>query len=622
MHQFPKWKYWLVTIVVLAGLLFALPNVFLQDAALQVGQTNRQLKMDAPAEQKVRDILQAKNLPVKRSHFEGERLVLSFATEDLQKQARDAIEASAAKEYTVVLASTPGAPRWMLNLGLKPMGLGLDLRGGIHFMYEVDIQAAVSQTFDRLERDVRQTLRDKRISYVNVVNGKGSLTLTLREASDLGAAKAAIEKIEQGLVLSVDDSASSISITLSPENIRDRQTGALQQNITTLRSRVNELGGGVSEPVVQQLGKDRIVVELPGLQDPIEAKRVLGSTATLEWHMVDEANDPYTAASTKRIPVGSKLYTMRDGGAPILLKRELIVAAEQMADAQTNHLSQSGLPAVSITLDSAGGAAMLKNTQQNIGKRMGVLYIEKKHLAAGEPCVGVQLGEYCTQESVISAATIQGVFGSKFEITGLGASEARELALLLRAGSLATPMYQVEQRVIGPSLGKENIEKGVTALVAGLLLTFLFMGVYYKAFGIVANVVLFANIVLLAGLLSAFGAALSLPGIAGLVLTVGMAVDANILIYERIREELRLGNSPQASINAGFEKAFSAIADSNVTTLIAGVVLLAIGTGPIKGFAVVLTLGIVTSMFTAIVGSRALVHLIWGRRAKLTRLSI
>jgi preprotein translocase subunit SecD len=619
MYQFPKWKYWLVAIVLVAGLLFALPTIFGQNSALQIGRQDRQ-KMDDVAEQRVRGILQAKNVSVKSTHIDGDRLVVTFIDIDAQMKARDALIEGASKEYSVVLADTSAAPGWMLDWGFKPLGLGLDLRGGIRFMYQVDIDAALAQTMDRLERDVRQTLRDKRIPYVSVINEKGTLNIVLRAAENLSAARALIEKIEPGLLVTVADSATApgISIGLSPENIKERQTAALQQNITTLRSRVNELG--VSEPIVQQQGRDRIVVELPGLQDPVAAKRILGSTATLEWHMVDEANDAYTAAQTKRIPIGSKLYSMRAGGNPILLKRELIVAAEQMADARTDF--QNGQPAVSITLDARGGDAMLKNTQQNVGRRMGVLFIEKKHLAAGEQCKGAQAGEYCTQEDVISAATIQGVFGSKFQITGLDASEARDLALLLRAGSLATPMYQVEQRVIGPSLGKDNIEKGVKALVGGLLLTFLFMGIYYKAFGLVANLVLLANIVLLAAMLSILGAALSLPGIAGFVLTVGMAVDANILIYERIREELRIGNSPQAAINAGFEKAFSAIADSNVTTLIAGVVLLAIGTGPIRGFAVVLCLGIVTSMFTAIIGSRALVHLIWGRRAHLARLSI
>jgi preprotein translocase subunit SecD len=619
MYQFPQWKYWLVGVVLLAGTLFALPNVFGEDPALQIARQDRQA-MDAAAEQRVREVLQAQSLAIKGTHFESDRLVLNFADINTQLKARDALVAGTAADYSVALADTSAAPRWLLAMGLKPMSLGLDLRGGIHFMYEVDVQAAVAQTLDRLERDVRLTLRDKRIPYVAVSSDKGALNITLRSPEGLSAAVEAIGKIEPGLIVKSDGSASTptITVALSPENIKDRQTAALQQNITTLRSRVNELG--VSEPIVAQQGKDRIIVQLPGMNDPNQAMRILGSTATLEWHMVDEVNDAYEADRSKRIPIGSKLYKMRGDGRPILLKRELIVAAEQMADARTDF--QQGRPAVSIKLDARGGDAMLKNTQQNVGHRMGVLFIEKKHLGPTEICTGVRNGEYCTQEDVISAATIQGVFGASFQITGLAVGEARDLALLLRAGSLATPMYLVEQRVVGPSLGADNIQKGVRALTAGMLLTFAFMAIYYKAFGMVANLVLLANIVLLAALLSLLGASLSLPGIAGLVLTVGMAVDANILIYERIREELRLGNSPQSSINAGFEKAFSAIADSNVTTLIAGVVLLAIGTGPVRGFAVVLCLGIVTSMFTAIIGSRALVHLVWGRRARLERLSI
>jgi preprotein translocase subunit SecD len=622
MYQFPKWKYWLVGIVMLAALLFALPNIYGVDEALQIGRQDR-LAMDAVAEQRLRDILQTKNVPIKDAYFEGDRLVLSFADDDAQLKARDAITLGTGKDYSVVLVDASAAPSWVRWLGLRPVGLGLDLRGGIHFMYEVDVDAAIAQTVDRLERDVRLLLRDKRIPYAAVASENGVLKITLRAADNLSTAVTEIGKIETGLVVTSEDSAAAptISIALAPENIQERQKAALEQNITTLRSRVNELG--VSEPLVQQQGRDRIVVELPGLKDPIEAKRILGSTATLEWHMVDEANDPYTAEQTKRIPIGSKLYKMREDGSPILLKRELIVAAEQMADARTSF--QSGRPAVSITLDSQGGNAMLKNTQQNVGRRMGVLFIEKKHLAEGEQCDGVRTGEYCTQEDVISAATIQGVFGSKFEITGLSVGEARDLALLLRAGSLATPMYLIEQRVVGPTLGQDNIDNGIRAMLIGMGLTFAFMMFYYRWFGVVACVVLSANVVLLVAVLSFLsfmGAALSLPGIAGIVLTVGMAADANVLIYERIREELRMGNSPQASINAGFEKAFSAIADSNVTTLIAGIVLFAMGSGPIKGFAVTLVLGIATSLFTAILGSRALIQLIWGNRRRLVSLPV
>ena len=619
MYRFPTWRYWLVIIVLLVGVALALPNVFGEDPALQLARQDRQ-KMDAAAEQRVLGVLSAKQIPVKRARFEGDRLVLSFAGSELQSKAREALIDGTSGDYSIALAEAPAAPAWMLAIGLRPMGLGLDLRGGIHFLYEVDINSVVTQAMERLERDVRTTLRDERIPYTTVVNDKGLLTVTLRDAAQLDAASKAINKIEDGLVVTTDDSASAptVSVALSPESIKQRQVQALDQNRVTLSNRVNALG--VSEPVVQRQGKDRIVVELPGINDPNEAIRILGSTATLEWHMVDEAHDPYEAQRTKRIPIGSKLYTMRDSGRPILLKRELVVGADQMADARVAF--PNGQPAVSVTLDSRGGQAMLKNTQQNVGHRMAVLYIEKTRLAEGETCKGIRVDNECTREEVISDATIRGVFSSKFQIDGLSAGEARDLALLLRTGSLAAPMYLVEQRVVGPSLGADNIRKGVYSLTAGMVLTFFFMAIYYRGFGLIACAVLLANVVLLAALLSLLPTSLSLPGIAGLVLTVGMAVDANILIYERIREELRLGMSPHAAINAGFERAFSAIVDSNVTTLIAGVVLWAIGTGPVRGFAVVLTLGIATSMFTAIIGSRALVHAIWGRRVRIERLPI
>jgi len=616
MYQFPTWRYWLVAIVMVAGVVFALPNVFGEDPALQVGQQNRQ-PMDEAAAGRVRELLAQHSIEIHNSKFQGDRLVLTFDDVVAQLKARDALAESTAAEFTTALASSSAAPNWMLNLGLKPMGLGLDLRGGIRFLYEVDVSASVGQSLDRLERDARTTLRDNRIPYTSIARENGGLKITLRAAENSSAAVEQLAKLDQGLVVTANDNA-EVSIAPSPDYVKQRQTEALQQNVTTLRNRVDELG--VAEPIVQREGKDRIAVQLPGLQDPIEAKRILGSTATLQWHMVDEANDPYEAQSTKRIPIGSRLYKMRADGRPILLKRELIVSAENMVDARTSF--DQGRPAVTVKLDSRGGDAMLKNTQQNVGRLMAVLFIEKKQLAQGERCDGVRVGEYCTEEDVISAATIRGVFGPQFQIDGLTAGEARDLALLLRAGSLAAPMSLVEQRVVGPTLGQDNIDKGIKALAAGLLITFAFMIVYYRGFGLVANAVLLANIILLAALLSFLPTSLTLPGIAGLVLTVGMAVDANILIYERIREELRLGNSPQASINAGFERAFSAILDANVTTLIAGIVLFAIGSGPVRGFAVVLSLGILTSMFTAVIGSRALVHLVWGSRARLERLPI
>jgi preprotein translocase subunit SecD len=500
------------------------------------------------------------------------------------------------------------------------MSLGLDLRGGVYFLYEVDVQGAVQQLLAGMERDYRSQLREARLPFTAVQsNNKDSMRITLRSADDVNRAVALFRKQDPSLVIATDQVGESgiVTVTLPPARIKERQDFAIQQNITTLRNRVDELG--VTEPIVTRQGIDRIVVQLPGVQDPNEALRVLGATATLEFRLVDDQNSAAEAAATKRAPLGSKLYKTRTG-EPVLLKREMIVSGEQLTDA-TSGFSE-GQPAVFVKLDSRGASRMLDTTRQNLGKPMAVVFIEKKRLRGEEPCAGVRVGTDCTEEEVISVATIRGVFGSNFQITGLMAGEAKELALLLRAGSLAAPLYIVEQRTVGPSLGQDNIDRGVRALVIGMLATFVWMVLYYRAFGMIANTVLLANVVLLSALLSLLQASLSLPGIAGIVLTVGMAVDANILIYERIREELRNGVSAHAAISAGFDKAFSSIFDSNITTLIAGVVLLAVGTGPVRGFAVVLSLGIVTSMFTALLGSRALIHLVWGRRRRIERLSI
>jgi preprotein translocase subunit SecD len=618
MHQFPAWRYWLVVAVLLLGLLLALPNVFGEDDAVQLARRDR-AAMDAAQETLVTEQLRGAGLAPKGSYFEGGRLVLRFADAETQAKARDTLSGG---DYVAALARVSRAPDWMRAVGLRPMNLGLDLRGGVHFLYEVDVAAAVAQTLKRLERDVRTVLRDKRLPYETVANEGGKLTVTLRSADQLSAAVDAVGKIETGLIVSPVSGAPAFTVALSDVSMQERQTTAIEQNITTLRNRVDQLG--VSEPFVARQGRDRILVQLPGVQDPNEAKRVLGSTATLQWHMVDQQNDAREADRTKRIPLGSKLYKMREDGSPILLKRELIVTGDQMTDARADFVQ--GEPAVSVKLDARGGDRMLKNTQQNLGKLMAVLFIEKRRLAPGERCDGVRVGSECTQEEVISAATIRGVFGPQFQITGLMAGEARELALLLRAGSLATPIYPVEERTVGPSLGADNIKNGFYAMVIGMLATFTFMIFYYRWFGVVACAVLTANVVLLVAAMSflgtTFGAALSLPGIAGIVLTVGMAADANVLIYERIREELRIGNSPQAAIHAGFDKAFTAIADSNITTLIAGVALFAIGSGPIKGFAVTLIIGIATSLFTAILGSRALIQVVWGNRRQLQALPV
>lgn len=618
MYQFAKWKYWLVIIVMVVGTLYALPNVFGEGPALQLSRNDRQAMEQAKVEQ-VLSLLEADKVAVEASYLEKDRLVLRFADAETQAKARATITKRGQGEFLVALSRASREPEWMRKVGFKPMSLGLDLRGGVNFVYEVDVQGAVAQAIDRMERDTRATLRDKRIPYGAVTSEDGVVRVALRSADDLDKAMEILRTPDGGILLTTTEGAEGpvLEMRMTPAEIKRRQDIAVQQNITTLRNRVDELG--ISEPVVTRQALNRISVQLPGVQDPNEAIRVLGATATLEFRLVDETNNPYEAEQTKRIPIGAKLLKSRDG-RPILVKRDIIATGEQLSDASSGF--SEGSPEVNITLDARGGQAMIEATRDNVGKRMAVVYIEKKQLAEGERCEGTRNGSVCTEENVISDATIQSVLSSRFRITGLQANESRELALLLRSGALAAPQTIVQQRSVGPSLGQDNIERGVRAMGIGLLLTFAFMAVYYRAFGWVANAVLLSNLILTVGLLSMLQASLSLPGIAAVVFHMGIAVDANILIYERIREELRAGNSPLAAINVGFEKAFATIADSNVTTLIAGVVLFAFGTGTIRSFAIVMTLGIITSLFTSVVGSRALVHAIWGRRRRLEHLSI
>ena len=619
MHSYPAWKIWLVAIVMAAALLLALPNLFGEAPALQLSRNDRAAFDDA-SQAAVTAILVAKDAAAEATYREGDRLVLRFASVDQQLKARDAIRETAPRDYLIALSEVPRTPGWMRWMGLKPMSLGLDLRGGVYFMYEVDVKGAVKQLLDSMERDYRTLLRDERIPYTGIQSdGQGSVKILLRSGDDASKVASLLRQRDPNLQVATDTlgEGGSVTVTLRPEQVKERQDFAIQQNITTLKNRVDELG--VTEPIVARQGVDRIVVQLPGVQDPNEALRVLGATATLEFRLVDDQNNAAEAERTRRTPLGSKLYRSRQG-QPVLLKRDIIVSGEQLVDASSGF--SEGEPAVYVKLDARGASEMLRTTRENLGRPMAVVFIEKKRLAEGDSCDGLRAGNECTEEQVISVATIRGVFSSNFQITGLMAGEARELALLLRAGSLAAPLYIVEQRTVGPSLGQDNIDRGVRALVLGLAIVFVFMALYYRTFGLIADIVLLSNVVLLTALLSMLQASLSLPGIAGIVLTVGMAVDANILIFERIREELRNGVSPAAAISAGFEHAFSAIWDSNITTLIAGVVLFTFGTGPVRGFAVVLTLGIVTSMFTALVGSRSLIHLIWGRRRKLERLPI
>jgi preprotein translocase subunit SecD len=620
--EFARWKYWLVAVVLLVAAVVALPNVFGEDAALQVVRKDR-AAVGADAGKDVVRLLADQGVAVSRSYEDQGRLMLHFDSVQQQLKARDAVNGSFGKDYATALSFASRAPDWLRGLGLRPMPLGLDLRGGLHLLYQVDVDGAVSQLLEVYEQDVRRALAGADLAFTDVTpvadgtpkpNG---LRVLLPAGADVDAARAAVRKIFPDLAYSEVPSADgpALQMLLTPVQVRERQDYAIQQNLTTLRNRVNELG--VSEPVVQRQGVDRIVVQLPGVQNSAEVKDILGKVATLEWRLQDMQNSVSEAVQRNRAPIGSKLYETRDG-QPVLLKRDIIVTGDQLIDAVTAATDQG--PGVSITLDNAGGEEMLRTTRTNLGKPMGVVFIEQRREEIDVD--GRKVQRDIKEEKVISVATIQGVFSNKFQITGLGTNEARELALLMRAGALAAPLFVVEERVVGPALGKENIRKGVNALLIGMALLFVFMLAYYRTFGLVANIVLLANVVLLAALLTLFKAALSLPGIAGIVLTVGMAVDANVLIYERIREELRNGVTPQTAISKGFEKAFSAIADSNITTLIAGIVLWAFGTGPIRGFAVVLSLGILTSMFTSLLGSRALLTLMYGGSRRPQSLSI
>ena len=615
MHQYPLWKSATVLAVLLISIVLALPNVFGETAALQMSRKDRAAFTSASVGE-FEQLLGREGITYEDAYVDSDgRMWIRFDDVEYQLQARDAINKAYEGQFAVATTFASRAPLWLTRMGLKPMSLGLDLRGGIYLVYEVDVDGAVAQLTQVLERDLRKVMRDARIPYDEVAVNGPRVQVTVKDPGKAGEAKAAISKFDPEL--SVEDGAlpGQVVAVLTPDQIRQRQDFAIQQNITALNNRVNALG--VAEPVIQRQGLNRIAVQLPGIQDAAEVVRVLGKVATLEFRLVDTVNSPAEAQRSGRAPLGTRLYKDRQGG-PVLLKRDVIATGEQLIDAKSN-LAQ-GEPAVDVVLDGRGGEEMLRTTRENLGKPMAVVFIEKERELVDRDGRKVVVDR--STEEVISVATIRGVFSNRFQITGLTASEGQELAKLLRAGALAAPLYIVEQRLIGPSLGRDNIERGFNALVIGMLITFVFMVLYYKAFGVVADVILLANVVLITALLSLFGAALTLPGIAGIVLTVGMAVDANILIYERIREEVRNGNSPWAAIQGGFEHALSAIIDANVTTLIAAVMLFAFGTGPIRGFAVVLFLGILTSLFTALMGSRALIQLIYGRRRRIERLAI
>jgi preprotein translocase subunit SecD len=610
MNQYPAWKYLLISLVLALGVLYALPNIFGKDPALQITSA-RGFAIPLDLEANIADALLVEKIEFLDWEQQGNRLLYRFSSTEDQRLAADVIKDALGEQYVVALNLAHSTPGWLRSIGGKPMTLGLDLQGGVHFLMQVDMDTARSQQLDRFVDDIRTALRAEKIRYVSVRREGRGLVALLRSEEDRERTQNIIRADQslQGLNVVELEAGDSfgLSATVNDQQLVELQQTALKQNITTLRNRVNEIG--VAEPLIQQQGAERVVVQLPGVQDTVEAKKIIGATATLEYRAVDESNDAFTAAQTGRVPPESRMYNDRSG-QPVLLKKRLIVSGDQLIGASSGFDQQTGQPQVSVTLDGVGAKRMLDFTRENVGNRMAVVYIEQK------PSGG-------KTEEVISVAVVREPFGKRFQTTGLDSmNEASQLALLLRAGALAAPMEIVEERTVGPSLGADNVAQGFKSVLIGFVLVLFFMAIYYRVFGLVADIALFANLVLLISLLSMLGATLTMPGIAGIVLTVGMAVDANVLIFERIREEIRNGNTPQASIRAGYDKAFSTIADANITTLIAAFVLFLFGTGPIKGFAVTLSIGIVTSMFTAIMGTRAVINLIYGGKKRVNKLAI
>ncbi len=597
MNRYPTWLNLLVIGILALGALLALPNIYDSAPAVQLSEVDGKPFDDAMVDQVVRALM-AEAIAPKESFIEDGRVVVTFDNEGQQQQAGNLLRDRFSSVANVAFSSAPELPPWIRTLGLSPMSLGLDLRGGVYVLLEVDMDAAIASRMQTYSQDFADRLREERIrSRAEVVDQ--ILLVRLQNAEDLDAARDVIRDADSGVLISDGADGRSLRVRMSDTQIRDRQDFAVEQNITTIRNRVDQIG--VSEPLVQRQGVDRIIVQLPGLQDPEELNKILTATATLEFRLVDTAGDS----------PGSRHYPGRAGISGQLLKRQVIASGDQIVDAESGF--SEGQPAVFINLDSAGGDRMLEVTRANLNKPMATVFIETRRETINNPDGTVGYRTIRTEE-IINTATTRGVFKNSFRTTGLSAGEARDLALLLRAGALAAPVYKVEDRTIGPSLGQDNIDRGFDAVSIGFLAVIVFMAIYYRGFGLIADMALFANLVLIIALLSLLQASLTLPGIAGIVLTVGMAVDANVLIFERIREELASGNSVQGSIHSGYEKALSSIADANITTLIAAIVLFAFGTGPIKGFAITLSLGIITSMFTAIVGTRSVVNMVFGGR--------
>jgi len=623
MSDFPRWKYALVAIVLVLGIVYALPNVFLPVPAVQI-TANRNGTVDQALEQKVSDALKKANVASTGIEIKGDHLLASFANADVQKSAADAIKATLGDDYTVAFNLKSTVPNWLTAIGAKSMPLGLDLQGGVHFLMQVDQNDVIDKQETRYADDIRTSLREKNIRYESVTRAsqRGQGVLVVLKSNEDRAAAANIIATDYPDLTVQDGNATGdrypLNATVRPDKLRELSLNTIRQNLGTLRNRINALG--VSEPIIQQQGDSRIVVELAGVQDTAEAKKLIGATATLEYRA--GYGTPQQAIDAQRsgiVPPDARLYKGREG-QPYLLSKNIIVTGDQLVDASSTFDQQSGSPAVSVTLNSAGAKKMLDFTTGNVGKPMGVVYVER--VVETKIVDGKEVRTPKITEEVINYATINGVFGKNFQTTGLRSpKEASELALLLKGGSLAAPIDIVEERVIGPSLGQDNIEKGLRAVMIGLALVLLAAALYYKLFGLVADVALFFNLVILVAVMSAVGVTLTMPGIAGIVLTLGMAIDANVLICERVREELRNGSTPLAAIRAGYDKAWATILDANVTHLIAALALTTMGSGPIKGFGITLLIGILTSMFTSVTVTHAITAMIHGHR-KLKTLSV
>lgn len=605
MNRYSRWKYILILTVLLLGGLYSLPNLFGEVPAVQIAATNSVVQVNAALMDQAESILKKAEIPYVGAVSDSNSVKLRFSDTDQQLKARDELQKALGESYSVAFNLVPASPSWLASIGALPMSLGLDLRGGVYFLMQVDMDAALNKQLDRRIGDVRSALRDAKIPVAGVAHEGNNLVVKFKDGETKQAGFEELRKSLRDMTGSSLDET-RLAFTPNPQALREFQQQALQQNVLTLRNRINELG--VHEPVIQQQGTDRVVVELPGVQDTAKAKDIVGRTASLEVRMVDEEHEDgasLAAALKGLIPPGDDIYTNRDGG-PILIKKQIILTGENISNASAGLNSQTNEPVVNLSLDTRGSRVFAAVTRDNVGKRMAILLIEK---GKGE---------------VVTAPVIHQVIeGGQVQISGSRSiKDANDTALLLRAGALAAPMEIIEERTIGPSLGADNIARGVHSVLWGFVAIAVFMSVYYRLVGLFSTVALAANVLLLMSLLSLIQATLTLPGIAAIALTVGMAIDANVLINERIREELRNGQSPQTAISAGYDRAFATILDSNVTNFIAGMALIAFGSGPVKGFAVVLCLGILTSMFSAILVSRALVNLTYGSQRRLTKIAI